>query len=339
MAAIISSTTTDIGNAVVEVDIDVPFVRDPNATYRNFTTILDHHPEYFFFKLSFNVPFGILILVANAMTIHAIRKFSTLRTVTNVFIQSLSMADILNSVPIMVLRLLIFIKDRWWSNVAHMIVFTFLALSPSLSLYSHAALAFDRYMAVVHPLHYRQRITRECAKTVTIVIWVFDIAVYTILTAYFWRQAKYMEIEFRTILHIPLVLPPELYYGLIVPQTVIFLSMCIILYTTIFITIKIRIIKTNEQVKDHTRSHEDLRARRAAKTTAIVLLVLLICWTPFSLLTGFLDIQKFYTVPLWFILYEISVYLFYLIGLINPIIYWCRLQDFKTAYTSMIRRE
>ena len=110
-----------VGVPVAEVDIIKLY---PNATLRN-ATILDEYPEYYFFKLALNVPLGVLILVGNALTIHAIRRFPSLQTVTNVFIQSLSTADILNAFPIMMVRFLIFIEDQYWSNVVHMIFFGF----------------------------------------------------------------------------------------------------------------------------------------------------------------------------------------------------------------------
>lgn len=306
---------------------------DQNATYRNYTTILDHYPEYYFFKMVFNIPFGLSILIGNALTIHAIRKYPALRTVTNVFIQSLSYAAILNAFPVMLLRFLIFIEDPLWSNGLHMMMFSILALSPSLALYSHAALAFDRYIAVNYPLKYKDKITMRCAKNITLAIWVFNFVVTFVMVIVFWKQTS--NIEFKCVLHLPLILPVALYYGFIVPQVAIFLTMCAILYSIIFVRIKLRIKASHDAKRERTR---DIRkATKAVKTTAIVLLVLIICWAPFSLLTGTLKLEVFFTKPLWFVLYEISVYLLYANSCINPIIYWTRIRDFKVAYTSIIK--
>ena len=304
-----------------------------NITHVGPLTVLDRNPDYFIFKIVFNIPFASLILVSNIFTLLAIYRNPQLRSVTNIFLASLCFADLLNVVPIMVIRLLLFVEDDRWSHGLYMMVFAALTLSSSLSIYSHAALAMDRLIAVVYPLSYKHTVTAHRAHIITTFIWLFNITTVSLMMVYFGRNMKDIKAQMRCILHLPLVLPHEIYYGVVMPEIIIFLSISGICYARIFVAIKYR---TRFHSTTSSRPRDNDMAQAAALTTAIILLVLLGCWAPFSLLTAIIDIKKFYTIPSYFFTYEFSVYLLYSNSFLNPLILYLRNREFRKAYRDIM---
>ena len=64
---------------------------------------------------------------------------------------------------------------------------------------------------------------------------------------------------------------------------------------------------------------------------------LIVCWAPFSILTSFINLDMFLTSYVYFILYELSIYLLYINSFVNPLIlYWCS-RDYKKAYKDIMR--
>jgi len=202
-----------------------------------------HYPTYFKFKMVINIPFGLLILISNLITVVAISKTPRLKTVTNIFITSLCFADMLNSVPIIVVRLLVFLDNVHLAQNLYVTIFSALLLSSLLSLYSHAVLAVDRFLAVVHPLSYKRIVTPCRVRGITLVIWLFNILCIILMRIYFRRTPGALQSPGETlmcILHLPLVLPKEILYGILVPQTIVFLMICIFCYLRIFIAVRYR---------------------------------------------------------------------------------------------------
>ena len=305
-----------------------------NITNRTPPSFLDRNPDYFIFKMVINVPFGMMILVSNVLTLTVIYRTPQLRNVTNIFIASLSCSDLLNAFPISIIRLLVLIEDQPLSHNLHMAVFAALTLSSSLSIFSHAALAVDRLIAIVWPLSYKRIITPTRAHIITSSIWIFNVTTVTALMIHFGRSMKEIQAQLRCILHLPLVLPEQILYGIVVPEIVLFLSISAVCYIRIFFAIKYR--TAYHVAGPHSRPRDSEMARAAALTTALILLLLIGSWAPFTILTTFIDINKFYMITPYFFAYEFSVYLLYSNSFLNPLILYVRNRDYRKAYREII---
>ena len=120
---------------------------------------------------------SILSLFGNGLTIAAIVKFPSLRTLNNYVILSLAVSDFLQPVALG----LSFIMDAFASSVCsryYDIAGAVLANIPFVSSFLHLlVIAADRFVAVMHPLRYHSLITFRVVRNTLIATWILSIAI------------------------------------------------------------------------------------------------------------------------------------------------------------------
>ena len=126
--------------------------------------------------MTLSILFGAAAVFLNILVIWAIYRNSVLRSITNYWIISLAVADLLIGilgVPVWCLKLLH--KARIIGADVHNLftcIFVLTLVSSSLNL---LALSFDRFVGVTSPFQYPSRVTPErCAKGIAL-IWVLSI--------------------------------------------------------------------------------------------------------------------------------------------------------------------
>ena len=114
-------------------------------------------------------------------------------------------------------------------------------------------------------------------------------------------------------------------------QITLFLFIAVVCYVRIYVAI---LMRTSRHVAASALrgSRDYTNARAAAKTTALILAALIICWLPFSVLTSVLTIDTFLSDGRYFIAYELSIYLLYTNSFLNPVILYWNCRDYRKAY-------
>ena len=103
-------------------------------------------------------------------------KFRSLRTVTNMFIGSLALADCLLGLCTLPLYALFYFDDNFGKyKYLCLLKYSTVLLSMSGSLYSLVAISVDRYIAILHPLKYSIIMTRKKAKRIIAAIWIYHV--------------------------------------------------------------------------------------------------------------------------------------------------------------------
>ncbi|KAK2141935.1 hypothetical protein LSH36_1014g00012 [Paralvinella palmiformis] len=276
----------------------------------------------------------LFILAGNAMTFVAIKRVKKLREIpTNIFVLSLAASDGMVGIitPIFIALKILKIDTEEDGMIcllqgSHVSMFL-------ISLVTLLAVAVDRYLAVVHPLTYRQRMTIKRARIVTVLIWLLSFGLITSLSCYYGTTVLNSN-TVRSLFPkaISLVLLQVMILGPVLGN--------IAIYVLIYVK-----LKTKRRVgSEMTRSNfggRDSGTSRATKAyvnmMALVLGYLIFASMPNYLLLATLR-QMPDPKPKWFVLaYDISVILFYSNSFMNPVIYSWKNRNFRAAYKHIMR--
>ena len=256
-----------------------------------------------------------MTLSGNALVILAFKKNTKIRTVTNYFVVSLAMADILValvSMPIWAAYLMSGVQLKQ----GLLKVWTFIdILCGVASIINLTAISIERYFCITYPLNYHTTMTSRKAITTIIIIWVFSI-IMSSLKIILWE------------------LPPPKYELVIVISCffVPLLIMCIS-YRYIFKTARFQARQIALLIKGNVKNFLLASEMRATKTIAVVIGAFVICWGPFFIINivyGFCDgcVTAVTVVVAKWMHYTNSVF--------NPIVYACMNKEFRKAFCIIV---
>jgi len=269
-------------------------------------------------------------IIGNLMVEISMYKFRNLRTVTNMFIGSLAMADFLLGLITLPMYALFYIDSEFarYKQLC-LLKYSTVLLSMSGSLYSLVAIAVDRYIAILRPLKYPVIMTRHKAKIIISAIWVYHVILGVIPSMGWNNYDKYNgEVcDFFRIL-------PLIYTIVSCPGTIIVsLIVCMYFYMKIFTVAAHQLKKKN--LRHQSSSQQQFRKdARSARAMGMILFFFFIFWTPF-MVTGPL---KYLDIPanLSEMIKNFGMTIAMSNSAINPIMYcWLR-NDFRDAFKRIL---
>lgn len=230
----------------------------------------------------------------NGLVIISIFRSTRLRTVTNTYLLNIAIADflLLLSIPFLIITIL---ANGWiFGNILCKMYYNFIHINQYVSSLLLAALSFDRYLAVCHPIRAIEFRTRTKCVLIIAGCWLISILflcptwVFATVTSERYVLWKGYRVE-KCVIDFPSIIftiPPEIvftYYafllGFLFPVSMI---------TTFYILVLVRL----NNIRRKHRSELKQRAHR--KVTRIVLAVItayFICWVPYWFLQIFITID------------------------------------------------
>lgn len=278
------------------------------------------------------------ILAGNIMVVTAVIKFQRLRTAMNMFIASLAVSDILVACPSIPLYVAYFVKGEVLKKFKYLCLsrYSSVVASMSGSIISLTFISFDRYVAVIHPLHHQTMMTKRRVKYMLLGIWTYDIAfsIMPLAGVNVWQPG--MPCQFFRIL-------PKPYTAFTVPVVMaVCLSLSIGMYIIVFRAAKrhqarMRRLNVNSAKRKIDNRRQIEKDTRNAKIMAFVLLLFVIFWFPF-LATSLLKYLPF-SQDVFEIAKTFAVTIAMTNSVVNPIIYcWLR-KDFQKAFRHLLCRK
>ncbi|KAG8183139.1 hypothetical protein JTE90_029497 [Oedothorax gibbosus] len=127
-------------------------------------------------QLLWTLLFAVMIMVAilgNVIVMWIIVAHRRMRTVTNLFLLNLAIADFLLASGNATFNFIFMLNSHWPFGETFCVVSNFVAnLTVSTSVFTILALSLDRYVAVAHPL--RPRMTKTVAYSIILSVWTLS---------------------------------------------------------------------------------------------------------------------------------------------------------------------
>lgn len=278
-----------------------------------------------------------LALFGNGLVILAFYRFHVLRTVTNYFVVSLAVADILVALLSTSVWMYILLsgitkipkEDQFLKAVLYYSWQYIDILCSTASIVNLCIISVDRHLAINSPLTYHSRMTARRAKASIAFAWLF---------AFFCASLSIVTV-------IKAIMPTAgRIYQIFIALTAFFLPLLIliVMYGKICrVAIgQVRDIRTAHSGIQHgiQREHSVTfrRELKITKTLGIVVGAFVLCWGPFfSLVVVYAVCQTCPDNRDWA---EISKWLHYSNSTINPLIYMLFTRSFRSAFRRLLLR-
>ncbi|CAH1799812.1 unnamed protein product [Owenia fusiformis] len=280
-----------------------------------------------------------IIIFTNVLTITAIRKFYYLQTPANMYVLCLSCADLLLGISMLFCtfrvfnpKVLNFEGDATEKNSC-LICLGMMVGSAAVSYLTLTAMAVDRLIAVTRPFLYERYFSLKVVRFNIVLLWILGFIGMTVICTHdSWEPGKACHLS-KTLQR--LMLSIFLFIPCIILTLIISGSYARIIFTVRQqqqrITIQNNAILSSDVLMEQKRQ----ASLKLAKTMLTVYGVLLLCYTPFIIVTllqavlgndhfGLLIFNKYADVL-------VSCNSF-----INALIYGWRMPDFRRAYKQLL---
>ena len=307
----------------------------------------------FILQTAFLIFIMLVTFFGNFMVCLIVYLHRRLRSVTNYFIVSLAVSDLLISLLSLPFRIRQTLQNGVWC-LGHEICLTWIItdlICSCASICNLAAISVDRYIAIVHPFRYHTLMTTTVAWVIIGMVWTYSIT-WAALSSFNWTEKGAPHFFTEGVCR----KRDKIFYTVVTAMD-FFLPLLIVLvmYGLVF-RVAMNQARAVASLQPQTASSKtDGRGRRfsinivkevkAAKTLAIVIGAFIICWFPFF---------TFLMVSLWNIrllqppqLSEQAIkglrgtFLYVLPAInstLNPIIYALFNRDFRAAFIRLFQR-
>ncbi|XP_077995469.1 adenosine receptor A2a-like [Glandiceps talaboti] len=276
---------------------------------------------------------AVLAVFGNGLVIWVIFRYKRLQTITNYFILSLSVADLLvGALAIPFAILTSHGLPKHFEGCLFMLAF--LLWMCASSTFSLIGVSVDRYIAIGHPLRYHAIMTPKSAIAMIAMSWIVS-GIIGMLPLMGWNLGRPPEPQ---CLFMEMIGMDYMFFNFVV-AIIIPLLVMVILYGSIFHTAKKQIrsiaaLENHNMPKRHGRGGGTWKELKAAKSLAIIIMFFMFCWFPIYVLdTIFLFCTSGCYVPLS--LLNFCIFLSHGNSALNPILYGFG-RDFRVAYRKVL---
>lgn len=267
----------------------------------------------------------ISILFGNSLTIAVFARFQYLRTITNKFVVSLAISDIMVGIAIS-LNVVNNVLIALWTHKFACIGLIFISLTAiMLSIFSLVAISVDRYIAIVYPLHYSNLMTPKRSNAIIAVVWIWCfLAPGPII---FWNNWENRTITDQCIFT-DVAYSDYIFAFALGPFFVLSVGL-ITLYAVIFKEVRRHKIQIQTQMYQVAGTSSIMKEWKTTITMAIVIALFLVCWMPYNITTFVIIIDSnMYNGTVFSVTYIMAI----LNSILNPIIYGWKNKKFRRAF-------
>ncbi|XP_072916718.1 somatostatin receptor type 5-like isoform X1 [Hemitrygon akajei] len=270
----------------------------------------------------------IIGLSGNTLVIYVIARYAKMKTVTNIYILNLAVADELFMLG------LPFIASQnalsYWPFGSFMcrLILTVDGINQFTSIFCLTVLSIDRYLAVVHPIRSTKWRRPQIAKLINASVWVLSIVVVLPLIIY-----SEVQKEINTC-NINWPEPKAIWSAAFIIYTAVlgfFGPLLIICLCYLLIIIKVK--SSSVRVGSTKRRKCE---KKVTRMVIIIVVVFVICWLPFYILNIINLISTLPEEPVIVGIYSSLVVLSYANSCANPILYGFLSDNFKKSFQKVL---
>ncbi|XP_072299575.1 somatostatin receptor type 5-like [Eucyclogobius newberryi] len=267
-------------------------------------------------------------LLGNTLVIYVVFRYTKMKTVTNLYILNLALADELYILGIPFLCTQNVLSYWPYGEFLCKIYMTADIMSQFTSTFCLTVMSIDRYLAVVHPLKSVKWRKPQVAKIINALLWVVSFLIALPVTIF-----SNIQDEFNTC-NITWPDPNNLWSNVFILVTAIlgfFGPVVVICLCYLLLVIRVRSAGARAGLTRRRRSE-----RKVTRMVVIIVMVFVLCWLPFFT-TNIVNLV--YTIPESSVnvaIYFSLVILTYVNSCFNPILYGFLSENFKQSFQKVL---
>lgn len=308
-----------------------------------------------------NSVFLVLIMLAtlfgNALVITAVYLFHRLRRMTNFFIISLAVSDLLVALGHLPLRIDESVHNNNWcfdktpndvTTCAYWIVMD--TVFSCASICNLVVISIDRFLAITKPFEYQNRMTKRVGFSLIAFVWLYAM-LWGVLSLVDWTRdpnstGEHIFVRFNTRTNERKCGKNDKVYYTSAMAVAFFLPLLIVIvtYSCVF-RVAFTQAKAVALLDPNKGKKHILRELKATKTIAVVIGVFIVCWLPsFILMVLSLWCEQCFTPFVTNKDLSLAVRIIFVFVLpvmnssLNPVIYTVFNQEFRMAFSRMLCR-
>ncbi|XP_039979419.1 somatostatin receptor type 5-like [Xiphias gladius] len=299
----------------------------PSYTTNNFSDVPGPMPFSVVTAVIYTIVF-IVGFLGNTLVIYVVIRYAKMKTVTNMYILNLALADELYILGIPFLGTNSALSYWPYGDFFCKVCMTADTMSQFSSTFCLTVMSIDRYLAVVYPIRSAKWRKPQVAKVFNGMVWVVSFLIVLPVTIYSHVQEEFNTCniswpEPRDLWSIVFILCTSI-LGFFVPLFVI--SLCYLL-----IVIKVRSAGVRAGLTKRRKSE-----RKVTRMVVIIVLVFVLCWLPFFITN---IVNLIYIIPeseTSATVYFFLVILTYVNSCANPILYGFLSDNFKQSFQKVL---
>ena len=267
---------------------------------------------------------ALFIAVTNSLLIYLIIRSRTLRTVTNTFIVSMAVSDLVLTPALVVYISIRFSEDDDYTRGAYTLSIIILGLSPIMALVSFFFVSLDRYVAVCYPLLYKRKVTMKKAKAVICVLWLMNAVFISMCHNHYISQQPIGKLRDRVSPRT--FVPRELYFWSYALSASLFLLLTIVLNIKLYVVFKNKTRKISVMCGPTTRLVKSGESMRTLKMLMTLFLMNIVTFVP-SFVLGY-----FQSTDIVLVMNTVAFWAQTSNSFITPIIHICMNKSYRYAF-------
>ncbi|XP_071386159.1 somatostatin receptor type 2 [Centroberyx affinis] len=266
-------------------------------------------------------------LCGNALVIYVILRYAKMKTVTNIYILNLAVADVLcmMSLPFIAMQLALV---HWpFGEALCRVIMTVDSLNQFTSIFCLTVMSIDRYLAVVHPIKSTKWRKPRVAKLINLTVWGVSLLV-NLPTMIFSGLNKV------PVCGIVWPEPQQVYYTAFMFYTFFvgfFLPLAVICMCYLLIIVKVK--SSGMRVGSTKRKRSE---RKVTRMVSIVVAVFVLCWLPFYVFNITSVTSSIKSTSAVKSTFDFVVVLGYANSCANPILYAFLSDNFKKSFQNVL---
>ena len=289
-------------------------------------------------------------LIGNGLVVMAVASFQRLRSVTNMFIISLAIADITVALLVMPFSLLFEVYGQWHFGW----IFCYFWISCDVpcctaSILHLCVISLDRYLAITQPLTYKTRMPKRRAVAMICGVWACSIAISFVPIFMGWFAYGHEDPGCVDSSQCGLNNVNQI-YAVISSSTSFYISLIVMVFAYVKIfriarrqaeeikklecSLVLNNSNSHDSKKDKKKNRRVSRDAKAIKTLGILMGLFIICWLPFFLMYIIVPFCPSCAPPAHVV--SLITWLGYINSFINPCVYAFLNRDFRMAFSKIL---
>ncbi|XP_029453418.1 somatostatin receptor type 2 [Rhinatrema bivittatum] len=267
-------------------------------------------------------------LGGNTLVIYVILRYAKMKTITNIYILNLAIADELFMLGLPFLAMQVALVHWPFGKAICRLITTVDGINQFTSIFCLTVMSIDRYLAVVHPIKSAKWRRPRTAKMVNAAVWIISLLVIMPIMIY----ADIQNRNGRSSCTI--TWPGESWYtGFIIYAFIMgfLVPLSIICLCYLFIIIKVK--SSGIRVGSSKRKRSE---KKVTRMVSIVVAVFIFCWLPFYIFNVTSVSIPITVTPALKGMWDFVVVLSYANSCANPILYAFLSDNFKKSFQNVL---